>query len=641
MSPYEYASLVEQNREIRLLSLKPGAFLDPIRLELCHEPLSTNDLTQFEALSYVWGSDKKKSRVYSSKGWILVTENLNNALKYLRYEDRPRMLWIDAICVNQENVQERSQQVAIMGDVYQFAKRVIVWLGPETDDSTFALEVLHSLGSEMHVDWQSDTLKPFADGSDPPKLLPYGERELTAIYDLFHRPWFERLWTRQEIRLANSDAIIICGRKIISWQAFRKAVFCLRLIPVKRELLFSKSESFYERMELIYLICDEIRVWPIEYMLIQSRMSECSDPRDRVFAMLGILHPADKAIGIVPDYSKETAEVYQNLVVRYINHYKDLHILSCCELKAVSPVMPSWVPDWTMKSLCEPLWTCGQGGDLLALACTAFQGPKILRSAGFACAIVESVQKINLRVLYSSPLIAEEIRKLAPRDIEGIYGTGGSFLEAYCRTLCCNEFGDRWVPPKAHFPYSSESVEFVASLLDQTGNSNDIALLGSGARRYLSSICKFCRGRSLFSTKEGYIGLGPKSTKPGDQVCTLFGRDTPLILRPFMQGAETKYQVIGECYTHGLMTGEALLGDLPENVEQVFLHNEISSGSRVFYRDTQSKRILGEDPRLTSLLIDMVKHHCLEDANLEELLRKDLVETLTAAGMKIKTFDLV
>ena len=115
--------------------------------------------------------------------------------------------------------------------------------------------------------------------------------------------------------------------------------------------------------------------------------------------------------------------------------------------------------------------------------------------------------------------------------------------------------------------------------------------------RYWGHVDDSCLGRSFISTREGYIGLAPKTTKVGDIVCVLLGSSTPMVLRATEDG---HYKVVGQCYVHGLMYGEALLGPLPERF-QFLWQTDDEFGRNVAYLDRETGQTLVEDPRLGQL----------------------------------------
>jgi hypothetical protein len=131
-NPYVYEPFEDKltARPIRLLRLLPvTSFIEDIRCELFNTTLDAKE--DFEALSYTWGNPSETSPVVLHGQRHDVTKNLASALRHLRYHDRQRILWVDALCIDQDNIEERNQQVTQMRDIYREggAKRVVVWLG--------------------------------------------------------------------------------------------------------------------------------------------------------------------------------------------------------------------------------------------------------------------------------------------------------------------------------------------------------------------------------------------------------------------------------------------------------------------------------------------------------------------------------
>ncbi|KAH8602371.1 heterokaryon incompatibility protein-domain-containing protein [Bisporella sp. PMI_857] len=641
MDPYQY-SPIEARGEIRLLTLNPGSSSDDINLQLHHEDLSNSEPTPFEALSYVWGSVGNPVSVRIGTGSLFITRNLAIALKYFRYEDRPRVLWVDAICINQRDSHERSQQVLMMGSIYKQANRVVAWIGPSEDDSTYALEVLETLSSKIEVDWFAAIIKPSALVKDDPfwanydSWLTLDERSLNALDKLFHRQWFERLWARQEIRLGKSQTAIKCGLKEIPWQSFRNAIYLIRL-RVDTSPLDARAISFHDRLETVFELADQPSSMTFQYLRGQTRRSKCGDPRDKIYAILSLLHPRDIKIGIVPDYSKATAEVYRDLTIKYTTHFRSLNMLSSCELGETLAGTPSWVPNWSAPRLSKPLWTIPQQGiERLVDARISFNGADTLQILGIFCATIDNVQR-NLPH-GDSIQAGKRIRNLLPNNVlTGTYRTGESSLEAYCRTLCCNDFEDKFLPPRPSFPSFDQSLAAITSLLETEEWSTE----GSKIDRYLWASVEWCKGRSFFSTKEGYIGLGPIAAEPGDKICTVLGCWAPMVLRRTEDMPLRQYRVVGECYAHGLMEMQALLGELPIHTRQVVKFDAATDAWLVHYMNRRSPNIQGKDERLQLLLSNMVNNGYLKEANVDELRRNDAVDILRKSGIIVESFDLV
>ena len=137
---------------ICVLYLQPGQFEDDVKVELTEVSL-TNPPSTYEALSYVWGSPTANNPISCHGKDLLVTVNCIAAMRRLRNKKKRRVLWIDAICIDQSSMDERNQQVELMGDVYSKARRVILWLGEESNFSDFTISFLKSYHKVLKKKW--------------------------------------------------------------------------------------------------------------------------------------------------------------------------------------------------------------------------------------------------------------------------------------------------------------------------------------------------------------------------------------------------------------------------------------------------------------------------------------------------------
>jgi hypothetical protein len=179
MSQYRYSPLSLGRDSIRLLRLLPHEDEKAdIQCELFEYPLpnSCKRTHLYEPLSYVWGNPEEKLPIFLHKHRFDVTVNLYAALSRLRNHSAERILWIDAICIDQANQKEKEQQIQSMAKVYGRANRVVVWLGEASDDSDLALEEIRIASSEKSIN------------------SPDRERIQQAVLALLQRPWFRRIW---------------------------------------------------------------------------------------------------------------------------------------------------------------------------------------------------------------------------------------------------------------------------------------------------------------------------------------------------------------------------------------------------------------------------------------------------------------
>jgi hypothetical protein len=381
-TPYQYSPLDEETREIRLLTLLPGIFSAEIHILLHVTSFTEHYTPKYEALSYAWGSTENPVAIKvgtSEKDRLAITQDLAIALQHLRLENKTRILWIDAICVDQQNLQERGHQVRRMGDIYRRAERVVVWLGPAKDQSSLALKLLRELSSKIAVNWPSLTME--ATSKEPFEQhwasigikLPFKIHQWHAIQSLLDRSWFERLWIWQEIRLADpKSAIVMCGFDVVRWQDFRDAIFCLCYKPLTSRL--------FEKARQAWLLCDSTGKLSIYRLAQRTEDSKCADDRDRIYALLSICDNRHGQSNIIPDYTKSASQVYQDITLHILNESQDIDVLRSCEISRRRMDMPSWVPDWSCKSDFAPL--IRQRADGSTSSHTSYLGEGVLQTTG-------------------------------------------------------------------------------------------------------------------------------------------------------------------------------------------------------------------------------------------------------------------
>ena len=675
MAPYGYQPLGTDGSAIRLISLLPGKWEEEVSIEIETVKLEMDTWPQYEALSYTWGAveDPVPLRIGALTNQIInITQNLATALPYLRLPDRPRVLWIDAISIDQNNLIERSRQVRKMGDIFQKADKVIVWLGPEQDQSMLALSQMDFLASKIAIDWQSQTMQPVstehseAHWADKNVALPYDWTTWNAMYCLLTRSWFERLWIWQEIRLRTREADLLCGTHNISWQQFRKAIFCL---TVKAEVP-DIGVGLHERVRHIFGLCNTNASARLEALISQTRYCRCSDPRDRIFAILGLVDKTEADIHIEPDYTHSVGKVYKDVAVEYIQKRKSLEILRYCGMRDKKSGLTKWIPKWAVPTELQdwqmPSWvpdwslpTAGMDLPNVYATGTTFaepncDGSETLEVIGVALGTVTNLEPIlPAEATRNIEETLGVMEKLAPTYFEDHeYIAGGSLADAFLRTVCCNRFDDNYLPPLSVLPNFQHAKE---AFIVHIAGKDSLLPMPPALKIYLAYIDGHIVSRSLLRLKEGYIGLAPDETQVGDQVYLIVGSGAPIILRP---KTNEEWQVVGRCYVHGVEDGRVFLGDLPERYRHVLRLEKGSGGYLPAYLDQQTNEILIEDPRLGPLPPGWrVKRHkhmnawngntaegSGEDGNTPQKLLGDprwKVDALKRRGVKLQTIKLV
>jgi len=291
MGTYQYTMLIPDSGTIRLMTLLPGAFDDDIRITLKTSLLATWYKPTYEALSYTWGSPQNPVSIFvgaSGDATLLVTQDLATALRYLRELDGERVLWIDAVCVNQHDLEERGRQVQRMADIYIMAARVVLWLGPGSHDSAKALSTMQFVSSQIDVDWLSGNMKPSSQGNatwaDFDKRLQLHNDILKSLTSLFNRSWFKRLLIWQEASL-NENTLVLCGNQSLGWKSLRDNVFCCLYKLTTAAVMEPSERAFDDSIRKAWMVSNGSGIPSLIDCLEITSYCDCSDPRDRIYAL--------------------------------------------------------------------------------------------------------------------------------------------------------------------------------------------------------------------------------------------------------------------------------------------------------------------------------------------------------------------
>ncbi|KAH8647360.1 heterokaryon incompatibility protein-domain-containing protein [Xylariales sp. PMI_506] len=274
---------------VRLAALQPGHNeSDPITLQVFHYPLETAPL--YEALSYAWGGRHMSREVSVGGLTVLVTANAYIALQELRHSRESRMLWIDALCINQYDQEEIYDQMTKLADIYVNAERVLVYLGPSTAATDISMDYLIQNQKDM---------------GDLQPTLEDGDMRLDGFRDMLSRPWFERSWTVQDVFYAQA-AIVQCGSKVVPAPAFARTAALL-----KPE---SPVSGFLELMERSGEQAQARAKFQLYDMLRMFRYAKATDPLDRVYALLGMVDDTAPNARITQDHSITETELIRKVI---------------------------------------------------------------------------------------------------------------------------------------------------------------------------------------------------------------------------------------------------------------------------------------------------------------------------------------
>ena len=216
-------------------------------------------------------------------------------------------------------------------------------------------------------------------------------------------------------------------------------------------------------------------------------------------------------------------------------------------------------------------------------------GENVLQVIGVMVAIIKTAECMTFPEKGNSEVFIAAIQRLAPPGVDLNSDHG---IDIYCRTLLCDQFGDYFDPPLASYLKFEECREDLRSLLDMDGQLPcDVQI-----REFLDSAFMNIRDRTFFRTEDGRIGLRPGLARATDEIVVLPGCPAAMILRPSHNG-NGRYRVVGECFIHDLMNGEALLGPLPESYQHIRKLDRTNGYYLEAYQDNRTGDIQDEDPR--------------------------------------------
>lgn len=353
-----YQSIPRESNGFRIFELLPGVSASPAEIRgNLHEARLSNS-PKYEALSYCWGDPTVKHSIQINGKPLPLTHNLYYALHHLRQPNESRYLWIDAICINQQDLDERSQQVGFMRQIYNQASHVVVWLGPEADNSLVGMLLAKNLLRAYHQRASTGDLRQYQHLQDVGLSAVYNlpayrdGRDFVALFKLFDRAWFERGWVVQEVASAKT-VTIQCGTCTLNFEDLMHGMiflYDLDMIPRTgqgmRLMRIGLTRQAFQRGQAQSLLM----------LLTRHSDVQTTDPRDRIYAFSGMA--LDTQItenkperGFAADYRADVEDVYRSVVLYVITKTRSLDILfTPRDPNNISKLsLPSWVPDFSLS----------------------------------------------------------------------------------------------------------------------------------------------------------------------------------------------------------------------------------------------------------------------------------------------------
>lgn len=368
---------------IRVLGISPSS--DPEDIIQCHLVTTSLDKpSEYEALSYTWGVVNLGSDIYTS--WISVdsaplpvTVHLYAALKRLRRPRVTRYVWADAVCINQRDLDERGSQILLMPKVYANAVRTLVWLGEEEEEEEEGPLDKWCLRNIRDRAWLVRRPSDSSAKSERPTVSEYFGFVAHAVDPLLSRSWFSRRWVLQEAYFSQ-HITILCGDEELEWDDLYYAM------PQES---YSLGQAHARDVVELGQRANQSRENILD-LLVKFDQLECSDDRDRIWALLSM---GKNSSAVTPNYRMSTREAYTafgGYLVRN-GHCGTVLREAALRVKASKPTygdgLPSWVPDWrissTKKSLYWPRVPASVRGTILSFQAQGLAVHQFTRDQSF------------------------------------------------------------------------------------------------------------------------------------------------------------------------------------------------------------------------------------------------------------------
>lgn len=619
--PYQYLPLPDGNFT-RTITLHPAPnATDDIYCDINFLDLE-RDAHEYDALSYTWGSPNLSATLICNGKRIGITSHLSFALRRFRSPSEPRVIWVDALSVNQSDIEEKTRQVQLMAYIYQQARSVLIYLGEPRKGQERYIKFIYELFELCGGDF-SQTLDAAHNNARVKQSLNkvFGSEDPTVIEGMTRIPWFSRRWIVQEASMGNV-AFFFFGGSMAPFEVVALAMTAL----VKSSYVTARvHEGAIDNLIVITSVrnyrdrfIDHPANFGILELLDNCHAAETSEPRDRLYALLSIspdvsyqpkvadLH--QRNIIIRPDYLKCVGDIWTEFALEHFDKSSTLDILHCAGafrrplpseeglsyfLETGIMGLPSFIPDWAAVRRHAP-----------------FLGVSRFRAG---CCTTTPIRNINGCQLQVSGIILDTIKVKTPRfpsillteDIPDVIECAYRLYKKYLskgeltiedwermgRTLAADyalvgsqimlKIGPRPYTEQAELVFEKHKdvlwAGFEQVVLEYGGASGVLNFRGvddtSSAQflklQYAEALSRTMQGRSCFVSNRGYIGIAPGDCKVGDAIAIPHGARTPFILRSNPVIGHGVRRLIGDCYVYGFMNGEGF--EVPGVVDELLL----------------------------------------------------------------------
>lgn len=572
-----YGSRVIEEHQIRVVHLHPrdSKQPDPISKDCIQCELrcvSFQDKPQYEALSYQWGSIRDRRMIYINGQKLWVRANLWSALHQLRDDHTERVLWVDALCINQNDIFERNHQVGQMSKIYEQATRVICWIGIDEEGEfssahdteltnltpSLAIKTLQAISRSGR---QSNQRLPTT-GLPYSRLPSNPSHSLQALCRLFYRSYWNRLWIIQELTLAK-EILVQCGEYNFEWRDLSRC--CDNLEQISEHWLTLRDKKVYRS---VCKIKDSIpcrlhrqrkerqnhgeQAHPLLELLFTYSEAQCEDIRDKVFGLHSLAHDCCKQ-GIPVNYGISVLEICSSILNHHFSKhqaplfYTARHTTAALHRLLDAPKPDEYLQRKILSSTAEATlkfrgslegtisWLSPASDDLpLTEWVLPHQGHETVVTA-----VAQIHQRMN-EAGFTKNLDTYRLSHVGCAKSSYAIPEGNSYIEIV--SPMPNELPNQEKPPSSS-NIGNKLLDFATSKISQAMKWRDLDIMFRKGLEW-TTVATGSKNRVRISiSSENLLHYVPNNADTGDLICRIDDSNTTLVFR--LDGKTGRYVVVG------------------------------------------------------------------------------------------------